>query len=151
MVSSAVRERDVPSGTIAFLFTDVESSVARWEKYRDAMREAIERHDTLLCAAIEADGGYVFKTVGDAVCAAFATADAAVSAAARAQLILQNEDWSAVGGLRVRMAIHSGAAELRDGDYFGQSVNRVARLLSLAHGGQILVSGIAKELCEGTL
>lgn len=151
MVSGAVSERSVPSGTIAFLFTDVESSVARWEKYRDAMREAIERHDMLLCTSIEADGGYVFKTVGDAVCAAFATADAAVNAAVRAQHTLQSEDWSAVGGLPVRMAVHSGAAELRDGDYFGQSVNRVARLLSLAHGGQILVSGIAKELCEGTL
>lgn len=151
MVTASAAARALPSGTIALLFTDVESSVARWEKYPDEMHRVIERHDALLRGAIEAAGGYVFKTVGDAVCAAFPTADAAVRSAVEAQRILSDEDWSAVGGLRVRMAVHSGAAELRDGDYFGQSVNRVARLLSLAHGGQILVSGIAKELCEGTL
>lgn len=151
MVSQSVGAREVPSGTIALLFTDVESSVARWEKRPDAMRAAIERHDTLLREVIEESGGYVFKTVGDAVCAAFATTDAAVYAAVQAQRSIQSEDWAAVGGLRVRMAVHTGAAELREGDYFGQTVNRVARLLSLAHGGQILVSGIAKDLCEGTL
>ncbi|HEY9179790.1 MAG TPA: adenylate/guanylate cyclase domain-containing protein [Candidatus Baltobacteraceae bacterium] len=140
-----------PTGTVAFLFTDVEASVARWEKHPEAMRAAIERHDTLLCASIEAGGGYVFKTVGDAVCAAFPTADAAVRAAVEGQRIIRDEDWSEIDGLRVRMAVHSGAAESREGDYFGQTVNRVSRLLSLAHGDQVVVSGIAKELCEGAL
>src|ERR671910_449544 len=137
----------LPSGTVTFLFTDVEGSTARWERDRETMSNALQRHDALLRETIEAHGGAVFKTVGDAFCAAFARAEDAVAAALRAQRALAASDDDEP--LRVRMAIHSGAAEEREGDYFGPPVNRVARLLSLAHGGQVLLSAATAELVRG--
>src|SRR5271165_544103 len=135
-----------PTGTVAFLFTDIEGSTVRWERNQTAMAAAVERHDALLRTAIEGRGGYVFKTVGDAFCAAFAGTRSAVLAALDAQRSLASEDWSAVDGLRVRMALHSGESDERDGDYFGPTVNRVARLLSIGYGGQTLASGSVAEL-----
>jgi class 3 adenylate cyclase len=105
------------------------------------MASALQRHDAVMRAALEARGGYVFKTMGDAFCVAFFTARDAIEAAHEAQQILVSEDFSAVSGLRVRMALHSGTAYERGGDYFGPTVNRVARLLAIGHGGQVLVSG----------
>ena len=104
------------------------------------MSTALARHDVLLREAIELRGGTVFKTFGDAFCAAFARADDALACAAAAQRALAAQAWGEAGPVRVRMAIHSGSTEERDGDYFGPPVNRVARLLSLAHGGQVLLS-----------
>ncbi|MGH7727800.1 MAG: ATP-binding protein [Vulcanimicrobiaceae bacterium] len=141
----------LPSGTVTFLFTDIEASAERWERSRDAMSEAVRRHDELMRAVIAGRGGSVFKTVGDAFCAVFPTAPEAVAAALDAQGALAAADWSAVGGLRVRMALHTGSAEERDGDYFGPTVNRVARLLAIGHGGQVLVSGVAADLSQGLL
>jgi predicted ATPase len=115
------------------------------------MSAALARHDALLRAAIENHGGYVFKTVGDAFCATFATAPQAAAAALDAQHALLREDFSGIDGLRVRMALHSGHSEERDGDYFGPTVNRVARLLAIGHGGQVLVSGACAELLRGSL
>ncbi len=115
------------------------------------MAEALRRHDALLRTAIEANGGYVFKTVGDAFCAAFARPADAVAAAADAQRALAGEDWSAVGGLAVRMALHSGATDERDGDYYGPAVNRVARLLAIVHGGQVVASATTALLLRGML
>lgn len=135
-----------PSGTITFLFTDIEGSTRRWERDRVAMADALERHDAALREAIEAHGGYVFKTVGDAFCAAFASAGDAVKAALAISRGLQERDFRAVDGIVVRIAIHTGSADTRDGDYFGPTVNRVARLLSIAHGGQVLLSGTAAAL-----
>jgi class 3 adenylate cyclase len=135
-----------PTGTVTFLFTDIEGSTQRWERFPEAMREAIRRHDALLRAAIEAHGGYVFKTVGDAFCAAFAAPADAVRAAFDVQRELQAADFSAVDGIRVRAAIHAGSADERDGDYFGPVVNRVARLLAIGHGGQVLLSQLAADL-----
>jgi len=132
----------LPSGTVTLLFTDIEGSTQHWEQQRAAMPEALRRHDELLRTAIEAHGGYVFKTVGDAFCAAFSRASDATGAAADAQRALAAEDWSAVGGLAVRIALHSGETNEHDGDYFGPVVNRVARLLAVAHGGQTVVSGV---------
>ncbi|MFL5732413.1 MAG: tetratricopeptide repeat protein [Chloroflexia bacterium] len=129
-----------PTGTVTFLFTDIEGSTKRWEKSPGAMSEAVARHDRLLSEAIAAHGGYVFKTVGDAFCSAFDDHLDALKAALAAQRAVQAEDWSAVGGLRVRMALHTGEAEVRNNDYFGQPVNRVARLLSAGHGAQTLLS-----------
>ena len=97
-------------------------------------------------AAMEAHGAYVFKTMGDAFCTAFATPLDALAAALDAQRALAREDFSAVEGLRVRMALHAGNADERDGDYFGPTVNRVARLLAVGHGGQVLLSGACTEL-----
>lgn len=133
-------ERAAPSGEVVFLFSDIEGSTARWQMYPDAMPVYLHRHDDLVRAAIEENGGTVFKTVGDEFCAAFISAENAVRAAIDAQHAIHCGDWCAIGGLRVRMAIHSGAATERDGDYFGSTVNRVARLLSAGHGGQVLLS-----------
>jgi len=134
-----------------FLFSDIEGSTSRWESTPDAMGRAVRRHDEIVRGAIEAHGGSVFKTVGDAFCAIFGDARAALDATIDAQRRLQSEDWSEVGDLPVRMALHAGDAEERDGDYFGGSVNRVARLMGAAHGGQIVVSGAIADALRGAL
>lgn len=141
----------VPSGTVTFLFTDIEGSTERWEHHREGMKAALARHDDLLGSAITAKNGYIFKKMGDAYCAAFRTAPEAVRAALVAQQALSKEDFSSVNGIRVRMALHTGYAEERDHDYFGPSVNRASRLLSIGHGGQMLVSAAASDLVQGEL
>src|SRR5215210_362725 len=132
-------------GKITFLFTDVEGSTSLWEREPKAMSEALSRHDEILRTAIEAHNGYVFKTVGDAFHATFSAAPDALQAALEAQRALLREAWGPTGPLRVRMALHTGVAEERDEDYFGPSLNRVARLLSAGHGGQILLSLATRE------
>src|SRR5262245_34780911 len=102
---------DLPSGTVTFLFTDIEGSTERWERDRAAMATAVSRHLTVLDAAIQHHGGVRFKTVGDAVQAAFPTAPQAVAAAIDGQKALIAENWGAVNGLPVRMALHAGEAE----------------------------------------
>ena len=143
----------LPAGTVAFLFTDVEGSTRRWEAFPTAMAAVIAEHDALLRGVVAAHGGHVFKTVGDAVCAAFPEGTGALAAAVAAQraLAAASLQWQAVGGLPVRMAVHVGVAEPRDGDFFGPPLNRVARLLAAAHGGQILLSGAADEVVHGSL
>jgi predicted ATPase/class 3 adenylate cyclase len=136
---------------VVFLFTDIEGSTTRWETKPEAMGRAVRLHDGIVRAAVESHGGSVFKTVGDAFCAVFADAPPALAAAVDAQRRLQGEDWSEVDGLRLRMALHSGEAEERDGDYFGNAVNRVARLLGAAHGGQVVVSGAMADALSGKL
>lgn len=140
-----------PTGTVTFLFTDIEGSTRLWEQYPEPMKAALGRHDTLLKQVIETHQGYVFKTVGDAFCAAFATAARALAAALDAQRALAAEPWGVTGPIRVRMALHTGATIERDGDYFGPPVNRVARLLSAGHGGQILLSLPTYELVRDDL
>jgi predicted ATPase/class 3 adenylate cyclase len=144
-------ENAQPSGTVTFLFTDIEGSTQRWERDGTAMRDAVRRHDALLRSAFVEHGGHVFKTVGDAFCVAFSRPEFAVAASLTAQRALSVEDFSAVDGLRVRAAIHTGTADERDGDYFGAAVNRVARLLAIGHGGQVLVSGVTVDLVQGAL
>ena len=109
------------------------------------MRDALRRHDAILREAIESRQGYVFKTIGDAFCAAFPTVAQALEAAVETQRRLGREDFSAVDALHVRIAIHAGETDERDGDYFGAAVNRTARLLAAGHGGQILLSGDAAD------
>ncbi len=136
------------TGTLTFLFTDIEGSTARWETQREAMAAALLRHDVLLREAIEGRGGTVFKTIGDAFCAVFTDAEAALGAAIGAQRALAAEAWSAFGAdfaeLRVRMGLHTGKADERGGDYFGPALNRTARLMSAGHGGQVLLSQTAQ-------
>ncbi len=141
----------LPSGTVTFLFTDIEGSTQRWERNRAAMQAAVRRHETLVRAAIEAHAGHVFKTVGDEFCAVFVLPSDAVAAALDAQRALSAEDFSDVDGLRVRMSLHTGNGEERDGDYFGPALNRTARLLAIGHGGQVLLSGVAGDIVQGQL
>jgi class 3 adenylate cyclase len=140
-----------PTGTVTFLFTDIEGSTKLWENDAPAMQAALARHDELLRRAIEEHGGYIFKTAGDAFCATFPTAPDALEAVLGAQRGLLSSEWGQTGPLRVRMALHTGAAEERDGDYFGPPLNRVARLLSAAHGGQVLLSLPTQELVRDQL
>jgi predicted ATPase/class 3 adenylate cyclase/Flp pilus assembly protein TadD len=143
---------DLPTGTVTFLFTDIEGSTKLWEKSPRGMQVALTRHDAIMWEAIQRHGGFVFKTVGDAFCAAFPTAVGALQAALAAQRTLLSEEWEEeIDTLRARMALHTGAAHERDGDYFGPPVNRVARLLSAGHGGQILLSSSTQELVRDHL
>src|SRR5918993_2292095 len=140
-----------PTGTLTFLFTDIEGSTKLWERDSSVMQLALARHDEILRSVMEERGGYVFKTVGDAFCCAFPTAPDALEAALEVQRKLFSSEWEQIGTLRVRMALHVGAAQERDGDYFGPPVNRVARLLSAAHGGQVLLSLATQELVRDQL
>ena len=141
-----------PTGQITFLFTDIEGSTRLWELEPEAMKTALRRHDAILREAIDNHGGFVFKTVGDAFDCAFGNAAQAIAAALDGQRLLAAEGWaSGIGSIRVRMALHAGPADERDGDYFGPTLNRVARLLSAGHGGQVLLSGQAADLVRENL
>ena len=142
---------ELPAGTVTFLFTDVEGSTRLWEEYPGAMQSALTRHDAVVRGAIESHGGHVVKTTGDGFHAAFTTAIDAVTAAVDAQLGLEAERWDATGPLRVRMGVHTGEAQHRDGDYYGTALNRAARLASAGHGGQVLVSLATEQLVRDAL
>ncbi len=135
-----------PAGTVTFLFTDIEASSRHWDTDHDGMSNALRRHDSIVREALRAHGGYVFKTVGDAFCAAFKSAPDAIAAALDAQRALAAQDFDDIGGLRVRMALHSGDCEHRNGDYFGPALNRTSRLMDIAHGGQIVLSRTTADL-----
>jgi predicted ATPase/class 3 adenylate cyclase/Tfp pilus assembly protein PilF len=134
-----------------FLFTDIEGSTRLWERQPRAMAAALAQHDALLRAAIQAADGAVFKTAGDAFYAVFPSPAAAIAAAIAAQRALTDAGPEMAALLRVRMAIHAGEAEARDGDFFGPPLNRVARLLTVAHGQQVLVSRAAADLARERL
>jgi class 3 adenylate cyclase len=143
---------DLPSGTVTFLFTDIEGSTALWERDRGTMATAVERHFHVLREGVAAQEGVVFKVVGDAVQAAFPTAPAAVAAALDAQRGLLQELWpESVGPVRVRMALHTAAATPHDADYLAPGLNRLSRLLAAAHGGQVLLSLATQDLARDAL
>jgi predicted ATPase/class 3 adenylate cyclase len=142
---------ELPSGTVTFLFTDLEGSTRLWEEYPDAMQEALAEHDDVIRQAVVVHGGHVVKTTGDGFHAAFATADDAIRAAILAQRGVAGHGWGEIEHLRVRMGLHTGAAELRDGDYYGSSLNRAARLMGVAHGGQIVCSQATADLARDSL
>jgi class 3 adenylate cyclase len=147
-----VRVPGLPTGTVTFLFTDIEGSTRLWQQRPEAMKGALTRHHALLQAAIASQGGYVFQIVGDAFFAAFQTASTGVAAALAAQRALAREPWGETGPIRVRMALHTGAADVHAGEHksgeyaSGLTLSHAARLLSVAHGGQILVSSAAHEV-----
>ena len=136
---------------MTFLFTDLEGSTRLWEAHDGAMREAVARHDQILKAAIAGHRGAVFSPMGDGMAAAFGSAADAIRAALGAQRELVAERWGTTGTLRVRMGIHTGDATPRDGQYLDRSVNRCARLMAVAHGGQILISGTTRALLGDAL
>jgi predicted ATPase/class 3 adenylate cyclase len=139
----------VPSGTVTFLFTDIEESTRLWDERPDSMRPALARHDELLRSSIVRHGGHVFSVAGDGLAAAFQRSGDAVAAAVDAQVALAAEPWPAGAALRVRMGIHSGEAEERDGNYYGAPLNRAARLMAAAHGGQVVMSDVTAGLVVG--
>lgn len=126
--------------TLTFLFTDIEDSTRRWQADRDVMAAALANHDATLVRVIEANGGDVFKHTGDGLCAMFESAASAVAAAEAAQQEL---------ALPLRMGVHTGDAEERDGDFYGMTLNRCARIMDAGHGGQVLLSSVTAELCDG--
>jgi predicted ATPase/class 3 adenylate cyclase len=142
---------DLPRGTVTFLFTDIEGSTALWERDRQVMAAAVERHLTLLRTALEANHGVLFKIVGDAVQAAFPTAPDAIAAALDAQRSLLAEDWGQIESFRVRMALHAGEAMVQNEEYQGPLLYRSARLLAVGHGAQILLSETAATLSRDAL
>src|SRR5688500_448348 len=143
----------LPSSTVTFLFTDIAGSTRLWERDSVAMRAAVTRHDALLRAAVSTHGGVLYKHVGDAVQAAFSSATAALAAAAAAQHELAAGPWPETGELRVRMALHAGdAAPTSRGDYHQiPALNRLSRLLAVAHGGQVILSQTVQELVRDAL
>ncbi|MBN4047466.1 adenylate/guanylate cyclase domain-containing protein [Acidimicrobiaceae bacterium AH-315-P05] len=136
-------------GPVTFLFTDVEGSTRRWEDAPGPMRTALQIHDELLGVAFAECRGEVFATGGDGFAVAFADPSDAVTAAARAQRALEEAPWPDDMRLRVRMGIHTGLAEARDGDFFGPTLNRAARLMAAGHGDQILMSEATRALLGG--
>ena len=142
---------DLPTGTVTFLFTDLEGSTRSWEELPEAMKGALARHDEILRGAVEANGGSVVKTTGDGVHTAFPNASEAVVAAIDAQLSLASEDWGEARSMSVRIGIHTGEAEQRGGDYYGPALNQAARLMAAGHGGQVLISGSTELLVRQLL
>jgi predicted ATPase/class 3 adenylate cyclase len=139
---------ELPTGTVTFLFTDIEGSTRLWQEHPKAMKPALARHDEILRAAIEAHDGHYVKSTGDGAYAVFSTASEAIDAAVASQRAMVTEAWLLPDPLRVRIGIHTGQADLRDGDYYGTAVNKAARLMSIAHGGQIVVSLATEELVQ---
>jgi predicted ATPase/class 3 adenylate cyclase len=141
---------NLPSGTVTFLFTDIEGSTQLWEKYAESMQAVLAKHDSILKEAVESNHGHIIKTTGDGAHAVFEKAIDSVNATLEAQNNLQHL-VQVQESLKVRMGLHTGEAELRDNDYYGQALNRTARIMSLAHGGQILLSGITAEVVSDHL
>src|SRR5258706_12378369 len=140
---------NLPAGTITFLFTDIEGSTKLWEQYPEAMKAALAKHDSILKEAVESNHGYIIKTTGDGVHAVFMTAIDAINASIHAQRALTQTSEFLKNSevlLLARIGLHTGEAELRDNDYFGQTLNLAARIMSAGHGGQILISGITAQV-----
>ncbi len=142
-----------PSGVLTFLFTDIEESATLWDAHRAARAGALARHDELVEHHVVAGGGTLVKSKGegDATLSVFRRASDAVAAALELQDALGREHWPEGMTLRARMALHTGEADERDGDYYGPVLNRAARLRSLARGGQVLVSQATAELVRDHL
>ncbi|MCC6298954.1 MAG: hypothetical protein IT314_06625 [Anaerolineales bacterium] len=157
----------LPSGTATFLFTDIEGSTKLWEEFPEAMKSALARHDSILKEAVESHRGQIIKTTGDGIHAVFVTAIDGINAAIEAQRAMERMKDEGKGmnesssqeissfiihpssfALKVRMGLHTGEADLREGDYFGQTLNRAARIMSAGHGGQILVSDIVAQVAK---
>lgn len=159
-ITTHSEDRSFPSGTVTFLFTDIEGSTTLWDRHPERMKAALAGHDSILKGAVDAHGGRIIKNTGDGVHAVFQKAIDAVDAAVKAQKLLQSQILDNNGAippsgyaaadmqLKVRMGLHTGEAELRDGDYFGQTLNRAVRIMAAGHGGQILVSEVTAQLAQ---
>nr|MBP7692747.1 adenylate/guanylate cyclase domain-containing protein [Anaerolineales bacterium] len=142
----------LPAGTVTFLFTDIEGSASLWEREPEAMRAALARHDAIFKTAIAGHAGVLYKHIGDAVQAAFPLPASAVLAALAAQRALAAEAWPTSQPIRVRMGLHTGPALPAETDYTTtHTLNRVARIMGAAHGGQVLLSAETAQLTRGDL
>ncbi len=143
----------LPTGTVTFLMTDVEGSTALWERSPEQMRSALARHDTLAQEIIARHAGHLVKSrgEGDSLFAVFSGAADGIAAAAELQRTITREPWPAETPIRIRIGVNTGEADLRDDDYYGRTVNRTARLRSVAHGGQVLVSQSTAQIVQDTL
>jgi class 3 adenylate cyclase len=141
----------VPSRTFTFLLTDIEGSTRLWEDVPQEMRSALARHDQILRRVTDLHGGTIFSSSGDSFAVAFREAPSAIHAAVEAQRLLRGSTDPEIPELRERMGIHTGAAQERDDNFFGPALNRCARLMSVAHGGQILCSDSTAVLCRENL
>ncbi len=148
-----VQTESLPRGTVTFLFTDVEGSTRLWEQYPEAAHQALARHDALIEQIVNANAGQLVRPrgEGDSRFAVFPRATDGVAAAREIQLAFAAEPWHTPSPLRVRMALHTGEADLREGDYYGSEVNRCARLRALAYGGQVLLSQATYVLIRDAL
>jgi predicted ATPase/class 3 adenylate cyclase/Tfp pilus assembly protein PilF len=144
---------DLPTGTVTFFFTDIERSTHLWEQYPVQMRGALARHDALAADIIGQHSGILIKSrgEGDSLFAVFAHTPDAVTAACALQQAFVTELWPVETPLRVRVALHTGEADLQDGDYYGATVNRCARLRAIGHGEQVLLSHSTEELVQDHL
>jgi class 3 adenylate cyclase len=140
----------LPSGTVTFLFTDIEGSTKLWEQYPEAMKSALAKHDSILKEVVESNHGQIIKTTGDGIHAVFSTAIDAINASLDAQRSFQTSEVLEASEvlLRLRMGLHTGEAELRDHDYYGGVLNRAARIMSIGHGGQILISETTLQIAR---
>jgi predicted ATPase/class 3 adenylate cyclase len=140
------------SGILTFLFTDLEGSTPMWEQHPERMQVVSARHDELLRAAFETNDGRVVKTTGDGFHVIFASPADGIAAALAGQQAIATEVWPAeVGSIKVRMGLHAGEGQAREGDYYGPDLNRAARVMGIGHGGQVLVSGTTAALLRGRL
>jgi hypothetical protein len=141
----------LPTGTVTFMFTDLEGSTRLWEHQPEAMREALAQHDAILCEAIESHGGTVFSKMGDGMAAVFVDAADAIRAAIVVQRDLARATWGPTGQLMVRMGLHTAEGHLRaDGEYVNRPLNQCARLMAVASGGQVLASESAVSPARGS-
>lgn len=137
----------IPSGTVTFLFTDIEGSTGLWERYPQQMQSAFRRQEAILRETVAQFGGYTYKMIGDAFQIAFETAPSALCAALETQRRLHAEPWGETP-IRVRMALHTGVTEERGDDYVGPELNRLGRLLNAGHGGQVLLTQAVYDLAQ---
>jgi predicted ATPase/class 3 adenylate cyclase len=142
---------DYPTGSITFFFSDLEDSTLLWEKYPEVMQISLGKHDQILRDAVLQHGGNLIKTTGDGLHAVFASPTSAALAAITVQERMHSVSWDATDPLQVRIGLHTGEAQYREGDYYGSTVNRASRLMSIGHGGQILLSRATQELIEQEL
>ncbi len=136
----------LPTGTVTFLFTDIEGSTQLVQRLGPDYRQVLERHATIIAAAVSGHGGVAVNTEGDSFFAAFEAADAAVLATIAAQRALSEEPWPDAGAVRVRAGLHTGKGELGHEDYVGLDVHRAARISGAGHGGQVLASATTHAL-----
>ncbi len=138
----------LPVGTLTFLLTDLEGSTQAWEAGQEAMREAMVQHDALVYGAVAERSGEMVETgrEGDSVLAVFKRATDAAACALDIQRRFESASWPEMLRMKVRIALHSGEAELRGGHYFGRPLNRCARVLALCQGGQTLLTAATREL-----